>query len=88
MMGTVKIYNSELGYGFLRPDDPDESDVFFHHSDLHGIATPEVGDRFFYELGPGRDGQRMKAINQRPVDVKKPSDAPRKTTAGEDWADR
>jgi cold shock protein len=74
--GTVKVYNLELGYGFLKPDDGGP-DAFFHHSDLRsaGLATPQVGNRFFYELGPGRNGQRMKAINLRPIDVKNPSGA-------------
>jgi cold shock CspA family protein len=57
--GTVKMFDFERGFGFLRP--ATGRDVFFHSSELllGGIEPSEVnqGDRLEFELGVSRDGR-------------------------------
>lgn len=52
--GTVKWFNSEKGFGFIKPDDS-SNDLFVHHSQTNGITLYE-GDTVEYEIGQGRKG--------------------------------
>jgi len=57
MRGTIKSYNSDKGYGFVRADDS-PSDVFFHITKvLRGEPTP--GATVEFDLGERRDGRPM-----------------------------
>jgi cold shock protein len=63
--GTIKKFDSERGFGFIRPDDrTGPNSVFVHIKDAQasGIEQLRDGDRLTYELGPGRDG-RERAVN-------------------------
>ena len=57
-IGTVKFYNAQKGYGFIKPDDGGK-DVFVHISALEraGISIINEGQKVEYELAPGRDGK-------------------------------
>ena len=56
--GKVKFFNSEKGFGFIRPDDGGD-DVFVHitavqRSGLEGLKDDQAVS---YELTEGRDGR-------------------------------
>ncbi|MCQ2798291.1 MAG: cold shock domain-containing protein [Bacilli bacterium] len=44
MKGTVKMFNKEKGFGFIRGED--NKDYFFHYSDIvmEGYKIAEVGE--------------------------------------------
>lgn len=52
--GTVKWFDPEKGFGFIKPDDG-SSDLFVHHSETNGIPITE-GDTVEFEIGQGRKG--------------------------------
>ena len=52
--GTVKWFNPEKGFGFIKPDNGG-SDLFVHHSETNGVILNE-GDTVEYEIGEGRKG--------------------------------
>ena len=62
--GTVKLYNSSRGFGFLSRDDK-LADVFFHIRTVRasGIQSePTEGDRFEFDVIP-QDGKGPAADN-------------------------
>ena len=52
--GTVKWFNSEKGFGFIKPDEGDK-DLFVHHSETKGQNLND-GDKVEFEVGEGRKG--------------------------------
>jgi CspA family cold shock protein len=53
MEGTVKFFNTEKGFGFIKPIDGSE-DVFVHHTGL--IDTINENDKVSFELERGKKG--------------------------------
>jgi CspA family cold shock protein len=64
--GKVKFFNTEKGYGFIEPDNDDDSDVFVHVSEVQnsGMNYLLADQRVSFDLARGRDG-RSKAVNLR-----------------------
>jgi CspA family cold shock protein len=62
--GTVKFYNSQKGYGFIKPDDGGK-DVFVHVTAVEraGIANLDEGARISFETEPDKRGKGPKAVN-------------------------
>jgi cold shock protein len=61
--GTVKWFNDQKGYGFIRPDDGGK-DVFVHHSSIQmkGFKTLSEGDKVSYDLGSGPKGPQAEMV--------------------------
>jgi len=66
VVGTVKWFNAEKGFGFIAPDDGG-ADVFAHFSAItaNGFRTLEENQRVEFEVGQGRKGPQ--AENIRPI---------------------
>ena len=62
--GTVKFYNSQKGYGFIKPDDGGK-DVFLHVTAVEraGINILDEGARISFETEPDKRGKGPKAVN-------------------------
>ncbi|TDH34349.1 cold-shock protein [Pseudohoeflea suaedae] len=63
-MGTVKFFNSEKGYGFIKPD-TGGADIFVHISAVQasGLAELTENQKVSYETEPDRRGKGPKAVN-------------------------
>jgi len=62
--GTVKFYNAQKGYGFIKPDDGGK-DVFVHVTAVErsGINNLDEGMRISFETEPDKRGKGPKAVN-------------------------
>lgn len=69
MQGTVKFFNTEKGYGFIRPDDGGR-DVFVHVSAVtrSGLGSLNEGQRVSFEIEPDKRGKGPKAVEIQPAD--------------------
>ena len=56
MTGTVKFFNSERGYGFIKPDDGGR-DVFVHITAVEraGLKSLNEGQRISFDVEPGQE---------------------------------
>jgi CspA family cold shock protein len=65
--GTVKFFNSEKGYGFIKPDDGSR-DVFVHVSAVtrSGLSTLNEGQRISFDVEADNRGKGPKAVNLAP----------------------
>jgi cold shock protein len=64
MTGTVKFFNGERGYGFIKPDEGSH-DVFVHISALEraGLTDLREGQRLTFDVEPDKKGKGPKAVN-------------------------
>jgi CspA family cold shock protein len=62
--GTVKFFNGERGYGFIKPDDGGR-DVFVHITAVEraGLKDLMEGQRITFEVEPDKKGKGPKAVN-------------------------
>lgn len=62
--GTVKFFNSEKGYGFIKPDDGGR-DIFVHVTAVEraGLSTLAEGQRIAFEIEPDKKGKGPKAVD-------------------------
>jgi len=53
--GTIKRLLSDRGFGFIRGD---QGELFFHRSEVQGVAFEELheGQKVEYEIGQGKKG--------------------------------
>ena len=63
LTGTIKLFVSDRGFGFIQPDDGGE-DAFVHIRALaaSGLGEPREGDRLSYELEPDKRSGKMRAV--------------------------
>ena len=64
MTGTVKFFNGERGYGFIKPDDGGR-DVFVHITAVEraGLKALNEGQRISFDVEPDKKGKGPKAVN-------------------------
>ena len=64
MSGTVKFFNAERGYGFIKPDDG-ARDVFVHITAVEqaGMKTLTEGQHIQFDVEPDKKGKGPKAVN-------------------------
>jgi cold shock protein len=64
MAGTVKFFNGERGYGFIKPDDGGR-DVFVHITAVEraGLKSLVEGQRISFDVEPDKKGKGPKAVN-------------------------
>jgi CspA family cold shock protein len=60
--GTIKKYNEERGFGFIKPDDGSD-DVFFHVSALREGDEIVIGKAVTFEVGADRKTGKSKAVS-------------------------
>ncbi len=60
--GTVKWFNSDKGYGFIKPDSGD--DVFVHFSAIQGsgFRSLEEGQRVSFTVKQGPKGPQAESV--------------------------
>ena len=63
MVGRVKTFNKQKGYGFINSDEID-GDIFFHYSSIvmEGFKTIEVGAEVEFNLEKTDKGQRASNV--------------------------
>ena len=64
--GTVKFFNTSMGFGFIQPDDG-SSDVFVHVSALErsGVYEFNEGDHVTFEVEEDRRSGKLAAVDLR-----------------------
>ncbi len=62
--GTVKFFNTEKGYGFIKPDNGG-ADIFVHVSAVQasGLTALSENQKVSYDTEPDRRGKGPKAVN-------------------------
>lgn len=62
--GTVKFYNSQKGFGFIKPDGGG-NDVFVHVTAVErsGLGELNEGMRISFETEPDKRGKGPKAVD-------------------------
>jgi CspA family cold shock protein len=63
--GTVKWFNDQKGYGFIKPDDGGK-DVFVHHSaiQMKGYRSLQENDRVEFNAVQGAKGLQAENVNK------------------------
>jgi CspA family cold shock protein len=63
-IGTVKFYNAQKGFGFIKPDDGGK-DVFVRVTAVESssISSLDEGMRVSFETEPDKRGKGPKAVN-------------------------
>ncbi len=67
--GTVKFFNTEKGFGFIKPDDGG-ADIFVHISAVQasGLLGLDENQKVSYETEPDKRGKGPKAVNLEAAD--------------------
>lgn len=66
--GTVKFFNADKGFGFIKPDDGG-ADIFVHISAVQasGLQSLSENQKISFDTEPDRRGKGPKAVNIRPA---------------------
>ncbi|MGF6098490.1 transcription antiterminator/RNA stability regulator CspE [Pseudomonas sp. 18175] len=66
--GTVKWFNAEKGFGFIKPDDGG-ADVFVHYSAISsdGYKTLEENQKVEFEITQGKKGPQAANVSVLPA---------------------
>ncbi len=66
-IGTVKFFNEQKGFGFIKPDDGG-NDIFVHITALQqsGLQSLNEGMRISFETEPDKRGKGPKAVQLQP----------------------
>lgn len=86
MSGTIKWFNAEKGYGFVKPDDG-SSDIFLHISALKraNLDTAPEGAAITFEMvqaQKGRQVSRVVTLDSSMAPARPPHHGPRRGPAG------
>ncbi|HUO54558.1 MAG TPA: cold-shock protein [Rhodoblastus sp.] len=62
--GTIKFFNADKGYGFIRPADGGR-DIFVHITAVEqaGLSSLNEGQKLTFEVEPDKKGKGPKAVN-------------------------
>ena len=62
--GTVKFFNTEKGFGFIKPDNGG-ADIFVHISAVQSSGLPGLAEnqKVSFETEPDKRGKGPKAVN-------------------------
>lgn len=63
MVGEVKWFNAEKGFGFIKQADG-SADIFVHYSAIEGNGYKSLneGDRVEFDIVDGRKGKQANAV--------------------------
>jgi cold shock CspA family protein len=56
--GIVRGWDNQTGWGFVRPDDDGNPDIWFHCRSIVAHRWPQRGSRVSYVIGADRYGRR------------------------------
>ena len=66
MIGRIKVWRHEKGYGFCSTDTPGK-DVFAHIRQMVGIPHPDVGMWVHFDLSTNPRNAKEEATNIKPL---------------------
>jgi CspA family cold shock protein len=65
MMGTVKWFNNDKGFGFIAPEDGSK-DVFVHHTAIQGSGYKSLdeGEKVEFDVAQGQKGPQAENVTR------------------------